>query len=49
MKTIVRAVAIISLLAVVVALGQMVFPLIIVGVLGLLAYGIGKASRWGWR
>jgi len=27
----------------------MVFPILIVGAGMLLFYGLGKASRWGWR
>ena len=49
MRTIVRFIVVGALLLLAVALGRMVFPLAILAVLVLLAYGVGKASRWGWR
>ena len=46
---VVRILAVLALLVAISALGVMVFPLVIVGALALLAYGVGKASRHGWR
>jgi uncharacterized RDD family membrane protein YckC len=44
-----RVLGIFLIVCMLVVLGPMIFPLLIVGVLVLLAYGIGEASRWGWR
>jgi hypothetical protein len=44
-ETTFKVLGIVAVLVVLFALGPMIFPIVIVGVLALLGYGLGKASR----